>query len=153
MNVTSVTSFNIYFKGKIIDSHAHIGYHNRENNTKEQLDTFVKSLLPNKDTVEKMIVSDLDVLHSAKKEYEGNKMALELFKNNDKYTLLASCSPKDGDVKNIEKLFKEYPNEFKGLKFHPDIQKLPISDKKYKPYMKFAKLHNLPIILMKPTKE
>lgn len=146
MNVTRITGFNIYFKGKIIDSHAHIGYHNRENNTKEQLDTFVKSALPNKDTVEKMIVSDLDVLHSVKGEYEGNKAALELFKNNDKYALLASCSPKDGDVKNIEKLFKEHPNEFKGLKFHPDIQKLPISDKKYEPYMKFASKNNLPCL-------
>lgn len=146
MNVTRVTDFNIYFKGKIIDSHAHIGYHDGKNNTKEQLDTFVKTALPNKDTVDKMIVSDLDVLHSAKGEYEGNKAALELFKNNDKYALLASCSPKDGDVKNIKKLFKEYPNEFKGLKFHPDIQNLVISDKKYEPYMKFASKNNLPCL-------
>lgn len=146
MNVTKIAGLNIYFKGKIIDAHTHIGNHNGEINTKEKLDTFVKSALPNKDTVEKMIVSDLDVLHSAKSEYEGNKAALELFKNNDKYALLASCSPKDGDVKNIEKLFKEYPNEFKGLKFHPDIQNLPISDKKYEPYMKFASKNNLPCL-------
>lgn len=146
MNVTRIAGFNVYFRGKIIDSHAHIGKHNGEVNTKEKLDTFVKSALPNKDTVEKMIVSDLDVLHSKKGEYEGNKAALELFKNNDKYTLLASCSPKDGDVKNIEKLFKEYPNEFKGLKFHPDIQNLVISDKKYEPYMKFASKNNLPCL-------
>lgn len=146
MCVTRVISSDVYFKGKIIDSHAHIGCHNGENNTKEQLDVFVKSALPNKDIVEKMIVSDLDVLHSQKKEYEGNKAALELFKNSDKYALLASCSPKDGDVKNIEKLFKEYPNEFKGLKFHPDIQNLVISDKKYEPYMKFASKNSLPCL-------
>ena len=146
MNVTRVTGFNISFRGKIIDSHAHIGRHEGEINTPKELDIFVKSALPNEDTVEKMIVSDLDVLHSVKGEYEGNKAALELFKNNDRYVLLASCSPKDGDVKNIEKLFKEYPNEFKGLKFHPAIQNLPISDNKYEPYMKFASKNNLPCL-------
>lgn len=144
MNVTRISTIN--FMGKIIDSHAHIGKHNGEINTKEKLDTFVKSSLPNKDTVEKMIVSDLDVLHSVKKEYDGNKSALELFKNNDKYAVLASCNPKDGDVKNIEKLFKDYPNNFVGLKFHSDIQQLDLSNKKYEPYMNFASKNNLPCL-------
>lgn len=144
MKISSVCGIN--FKGKIIDSHAHIGYHEGKYNTKEKLDTFVKSSLPNKDTVEKMIVSDLDILHSQKGEYKGNKAALELFKNNDKYALLASCNPKDGDVKNIEKLFKDYPNDFVGLKFHSDIQQLDLSNKKYEPYMNFASKNNLPCL-------
>ncbi len=146
MNVTRITGFHVYFRGKIIDSHTHIGKHDKEINTKEQLDVFVKSALPNKDTVEKMIVSDLDVLHSVKGEYEGNKAALELFKNNDKYAVLASCNPKEGDVKNIKKLFKDYPNDFVGLKFHSDIQQLDLSNKKYEPYMKFASKNNLPCL-------
>lgn len=136
----------VCFTGKIIDSHAHIGKHDTKTYTKDQLDVFVKSELPNKDTVEKMIVSDLDVLHSAKSEYEGNKAALELFKNNEKYALLASCSPTDGDVKNIKKLFKENHDSFVGLKFHSDIQKLVLSDPKYEPYMKFASKHKLPCL-------
>lgn len=146
MNVTNVKYFNIYFRGKIIDAHAHIGKHDGEINTKEKLDIFVKSALPNKDTVEKMLVSDLDVLHSQKSEYEGNKAALELFKNTDKYALLASCNPKDGDVKNIERLFKDYPNEFVGLKFHSAIQNLDLANKKYEPYMDFATKNNLPCL-------
>lgn len=136
----------VNFTGKIIDAHVHIGKLDGEVNTKEKLDTFVKSNLPNKDTVEKMIVSDLDVLHSKKGEYEGNKAALELFKNNDKYALLASCNPKDGNIKNIKKLFKEFPDEFKGLKFHSAIQNLELSDKKYDTYMKFASKNNLPCL-------
>ncbi len=137
---------SISFMSKIIDSHAHVGRHDGNNYNKNDLDIFVKSTLPNKDTVEKFIVSDLDVLHSSKGEYEGNKAAAELFKNNDKFALLASCSPKDGDVKNIKKLFKENPDTFMGLKFHSDIQQLDLSNKKYELYMEFAAKNNLPCL-------
>lgn len=137
---------SINFLGKIIDSHAHIGNHDGKKYTKAALDVFVKSELPNKDTVEKMIVSDLDVLHGIKNEYDGNKNVSLIFKNDSKYTLLASCNPKNGDVKNIEKLFKENPSGFVGLKFHSDVQKLELSDKKYDPYMKFASKKNLPCL-------
>lgn len=146
MNVTKIASFNVYFRGKIIDSHAHIGKHDGGEYQKSDLDVFVKSALPNNDTIEKMIVSDLDVLHSAKGEYEGNKATLELFKNNDKYALLASCNPKDGDAKNIKKLFKEFPNEFKGLKFHSDMQNLDLANKKYESYMDFASKNKIPCL-------
>lgn len=134
------------FMGKIIDSHAHIGSHDNGNYRKRDLDIFVKSELPNKDTVEKMIVSNLDVLHGIKDEFEGNKAALETFKDSKSYAILASCNPKDGDISKIEKLFKEYPNDFVGLKFHSDIQQLPLSDKKYEPYMKFASDNKLPCL-------
>ena len=144
MNVTRISS--ISFMSKIVDSHAHIGRHDGNNYNKNDLDVFVKSTLPNKDTVEKIIVSDLDVLHSSKGEYEGNKAAAECFKNNNKFALLASCSPKDGDVKNIKKLFKENPDTFMGLKFHSDIQQLALSDKNYEPYMEFAAKNNLPCL-------
>lgn len=134
------------FTGKIIDSHAHIGSHQGNNYSKSDLDVFVKSALPNKDTVEKMFVSDLDVLHSIKNEYEGNKAILEIFKDSSKYELFASTNPKIGNVDNIKKLFKENPDKFIGLKFHPDIQQLELSDKKYEPYMDFAKKKNLPCL-------
>ena len=144
MNVTRASSIN--FMGKIIDSHAHIGKHNKMNYYKSDLDVFVKSELPNNDTVEKIIVSNLDVLHTLQGEYDGNKAALETLKNNDKYSLLAACSPKGGDVKNIKRLFKEYPNAFVGLKFHSDIQQLDLSNKKYEPYMEFAAKNKLPCL-------
>lgn len=144
MRVTSISSVN--FLGKIIDSHTHVGTHDGGIYTKWDLDVFVKSELPNKDTVEKMFVSDLDVLHSVKGEYEGNKAVLEMFKDSSKYELFASCSPKDGDILNIKRLFEENPDKFIGLKFHPDIQELDLSDKKYEPYMKFASGKNLPCL-------
>ena len=147
MNVTKINkSLSINFMGKIIDSHAHIGSHDNRTYTKSDLDVFIKSELPNKDTVEKIFVSDLDILHSLKDEYEGNKAVLETFKNSSKYEIFASCNPKDGNIKNIKKLFKENPDKFIGLKFHSDIQKLDLSDKKYEPYMKFAAKHNLPCL-------
>lgn len=144
MNVTKISSIN--FRGKIIDSHAHIGKHDGTLYTKDQLDVFVKSELPNKDTVEKMIVSSLDVLHSASDEFEGNKRALEIFKEQKKYALLASCNPKDGNINKIKRLFKENPDSFVGLKFHPGIQQLDLSDTKYEPYMRFASKNKLPCL-------
>ena len=144
MNITKISKTN--FMGKIIDSHAHIGKHNRGCYIKSDLDVFVKSELPNKDTVEKMLVSDLDVLHGIKNEYEGNKLALETFKNNEKYSLLASCNPKDGEISNIKKLFKDYPSGFVGLKFHSDIQQLDLDNKKYEPYLEFASKKKLPCL-------
>ena len=144
MNITKISKTN--FMGKIIDSHAHIGKHNRGCYIKSDLDVFVKSELPNNDTVEKMLVSDLDVLHGIKNEFEGNKLALETFKNNEKYSLLASCNPKDGEISNIKKLFKDYPSGFVGLKFHSDIQQLDLDNKKYEPYLEFASKKKLPCL-------
>ena len=136
----------VYFQSKIIDSHAHVGSLGGSAYLKSDLDVFVKSELPNKDNIEKMFVSDIDVLTSSKKEYEGNLALLKLFEKDNKYSLLASCSPKNGDVKNIEKLFNENPNKFLGLKFHSPIQNLALSDEKYKPYMEFAEKNKLPCL-------
>lgn len=74
MNVIKISGLT--FSHKIIDSHAHIGRHDGKTYVKEDLDIFVKSSLPNNDTIEKMIVSDLDFIHSVKGEYEANKTAL-----------------------------------------------------------------------------
>ena len=49
MNVTRISYIN--FTGKIIDSHVHIGKHDGGDYRKNDLDIFVKSQLPNKDTV------------------------------------------------------------------------------------------------------
>lgn len=46
MNVTN--TFNINFKGNIIDSHVHVGTFNGNVYTKDNLDIFVKSNLPTK---------------------------------------------------------------------------------------------------------
>ena len=137
---------SIAFKQRIIDSHAHVGNLDKNCYKKSDLDVFVKAALPNKDTVEKMIVSDLDVLNGLKGELEGNKALLEIFKNNEKYSLLASCNPRNGDIKNIKNLFKENPESFVGLKFHSGVQQLELSNKKYQPYMEFASKNKLPCL-------
>ena len=144
MNVTN--TFNINFKGNIIDSHVHVGTFNGNVYTKDNLDIFVKSNLPNKDNVEKMIVSDLDVLCGLNNEFDGNKTVLNIFKNDKKYALLASCNPQKGNISDIEKLFKKYPNKFVGLKFHSSIQNLNLTSEKYKPYLDFASQNNLPCL-------
>ena len=130
----------------IIDSHAHIGDLNGKTYTKSQLDVFVKTTLPNNDDVEKMYVSNLDVLTSKKSELEGNKELLGKFKNSNKYELFLACSPKDGNVNNIRNLVKENPDKFIGLKFHPTLQNLDLSDSRYIPYLEFANKNKIPCL-------
>lgn len=138
--------YNTNFTGKIIDTHAHVGTLNGKNYKKEDLDVFVKTTLPNNDVVEKMYVSDTDVLTTLKSEYDGNKSLLNLFKGSDKYEVFAACSPQNGSVDNIKRLYEENPDRFIGLKFHPTIQKLSLSDNRYIPYMDFAEKNNIPCL-------
>ena len=144
MIITKITQ--VSFMRKIIDSHAHIGQHEGYKLTKDNLDIFVKEPLPNNDTVNKVIVSDLDILKSLKDEYNGNKDLIKIFEGDENYALMASCSPKTGNSENIKKLFRENKNVFVGLKFHPVFQDLPLDSIKYEPYMKFAEKMNIPCL-------
>ena len=136
----------INFKGKIIDAHAHIGFHDGQYLTKTDLDTFTKTKLPNKDTIEKFIVSDIDVLHGKTNEYEGNKKTLNLLKNDNHYAVVAACNPKTGSIERIKRLFDEFRGMFVGLKIHPEIQELEPSNVSYKPYLDFAETEKLPCL-------
>lgn len=145
MNIRAVSSIN--FGINIIDMHTHIGKHQKGVYTKNDLDVFVRNPLPNDDIVEKMIVSDMDSFKGENiTEYAGNKAALNLLKNDKAYSLLAGCSPKNGNVQEIEKLFTEFPNDFVGLKFHPNDQKLAPAHPQYQPYFAFAQRNNLPCL-------
>ena len=146
MNIVPINNYRLTFMRNIIDSHAHIGDLNGKTYTKSQLDVFVKSKLPNDDVVEKMYVSNLDVLTSKQAEYAGNKQLLEKFKDAGNYELFLACSPKDGNVSNLEKLVKETPNKFIGLKFHPTLQNLDLSDSRYAPYLEFANKKEIPCL-------
>ena len=146
MNVIRISPISLNFRGKIIDAHAHVGFHDNQTLTKNDLDVFVKSELPNKDKVEKILVSDIDVLHGVKDEYSGNKEALKLFENDSRYALFLSCNPQKGSIKDVQKLFKENKGKFIGLKFHPEIQKLEPSDELYAPYLEFANKHKIPCL-------
>lgn len=133
------------FRANLIDVHAHVGKHENITYTKDMLDVFVRQPLPNNDTVERMIVSDTDTFKgTGLNEYEGNKRALQSFNDDKSYSFLASCSPKNGDVKRIEQLMQEFPDGFVGLKFHPNEISLAVSDPKYQPYFEYANRNKIP---------
>lgn len=133
------------FRAKLIDVHAHVGRHIDTTYTKDMLDVFVKQPLPNNDTVETMIVSDTDTFKGiGVNEYDGNKRALQSFNGDKSYAFLASCSPKNGNVSNIQRLLNEFPTSFVGLKFHPNEIQVPVSDTRYQPYFEHANRNKIP---------
>ena len=137
---------SVCFAGKIIDAHTHVGQHEGVNFTKVHLDSFFRHIEPTEE-LEKMIVSDLDVLQNLKGEFKGNEDILKEFASSSRYALVASCSPNTGNVQEIKNLFSKYPNSFVGLKFHPEIQKLELSSPKYNPYFEFATQQQLPCLI------
>ena len=150
MKVNSISNF--VFKGKIIDSHGHIGSWNEGNSLKNynnDIDVLIKNNLENGDTVEKMIISNLDCMSKKSasefisNEVIGNRNLLEFAKNNPKIAPLATCQPGFGDVKNIAKLISENQDKFVGLKFHPEQLQIPVDNIAYEPYLKFAQENKL----------
>ena len=150
---------NISFTGKIIDAHLHSGNWwqngNLYDHTKD-IDLFSKEPLPNGDTVEKVLVSNLDCMvrtnntqepiHFMSDEIEGNIKLAQLAKQNNKLLPLATCQPNFGTVDNIKKLFSDNPNVFYGLKFHPEQLDLPANSALCNPYMEFAQKNDLPCL-------
>ena len=141
------------FNGKIIDSHVHCGkWTNDLFSTNDVLDFFSKKLNRGKDTVDRVIISNLDCIINGKNnspymdELSGNLKLLKKCLNNDKLLLFVVCQPGHEAAKNIEILLKEYPNLIKGLKFHPACLDLPANDVKYIPYMKLAEKYNKPCL-------
>ena len=141
------------FNGKIIDSHVHCGkWTNDLFSTNDVLDFFSKKLNRGKDTVDRVIISNLDCIINGKNnspymdELSGNLKLLKKCLNNDKLLPFVVCQPGHGAAENIEILLKEYPNLIKGLKFHPACLDLPANDVKYIPYMKLAEKYNKPCL-------
>ena len=138
------------FKGRIIDSHTHLGKWYENTYNANDLDVFYKQPLANGDVIEKMIVSNLSCIepNGLLDELQGNKELLEIAKNNPVLAPLAVCQPNvtKGDVTKIEQLLKENPNSFVGLKFHPKRMELPADDASYNAYMKLAEKYKLPCL-------
>lgn len=141
------------FNGKIIDSHVHCGkWTNDLFSTNDVLDFFSKKLNRGKDTVDRVIISNLDCIINGKNnspymdELSGNLKLLKKCLNNDKLLPFVVCQPGHGVAENIEILLKEYPTLIKGLKFHPACLDLPANDVKYIPYMKLAEKYNKPCL-------
>jgi len=154
----------VSFRGKIIDSHLHYGHFKKFDNPNElnmydnnHFDSFFKSPLEvnvngvkQQDNVEKVIVSNLDCLirNGMKNELEGNKALLDFCAKNPLYNPLAVCQPSKtgGNAANINKLLRENPNKFVGLKFHPRDFNLPADNKAYRAYMRLAERFKLPCV-------
>lgn len=124
------------FRTKIIDSHTHIGNFEGKYYDLGHLEPFMNTL-PNGDKVEKMIVSDIDVLLGIGNQKDRTEYLLKHISDTNKYALLASCNVKE-DVNTMRTLIESNKDRFVGLKFHPHLQDLPITDKKYESYFKIA---------------
>ena len=146
MNINPISAFCINFKGRVIDYHAHTGNFMGEQFTKDNLDVFVKSPLSNGDTVEKIVVSNIDPFDGTKDEYASNEELYNEIKDDDKYVFMYGCSPKNTSVENVARFMEEYPDAVRGLKFHPNSQGVPITDECYEPYFAFAEENNLPCL-------
>lgn len=152
MRLNNISS--IKFCSKIIDAHVHVGNWSENGLARDytnDVDVFIKSALDNGDTIETVIVSNLDCMTRKdggfySDETVGNKRLLELAAKNPKIAPLATCQPGYGDVENIRKLVKENPGKFVGLKFHPEQLNIPANDCRYNAYMDFAKEMKLPCL-------
>lgn len=157
MRVTGINS--VTFTGRIIDAHMHNGKWWRESTLYDytpEIDRFTKQPLPNGDTVDKVVVSNLDCMvrvepfgQSPKflsNEVEGNRALLELAKKNSRIVPLATCQPQYGNVENIRTLITQNPKVFAGLKFHPEQLNIPANSEVYNPYMELAQKENLPCL-------
>ena len=149
MRISGINNINkTTFQGKIIDAHMHIGDWQCDHHSSESLDSFIKTPLSNGDTIEKVIVSNLNAMNrnGMLDEISGNIEMLNAAKNNPKIAPLAVCQPKTGSVENIKALFDNKSYKFYGLKFHPDEHEIIASDKLFDPYLKFAEKKQLPCL-------
>lgn len=141
------------FKGKIIDSHVHCGkWTNDLFSTNDVLEFFNRKFNNGKDTIDSVIISNLDCIINNKNKTPymdklgGNLKLLKKCLNNGKLIPFVVCQPGHGAAENIELLLNRYPDLIKGLKFHPACLDLPANDVKYIPYMKLAEKYNKPCL-------
>lgn len=153
MKLSPINSLS--FNARIIDSHVHTGHWDNPSGASYLIkDVFeaTNSILPQGDTVEKVIVSNLDCAKAGENglplldELKGNRNLLNEIKDVKEAFPLAFCDPKNGNVQNIETLFKENEGKFIGLKFHPDSHKIMASDSAFDSYLKFAQNEKIPCL-------
>ena len=145
----------------IIDMHWHEGTWKAENAIYTEKDTFELVGKPieiningntQKDNVKYIFVSNLDCMsfddnnQPLKGEIIGNLEMLDECQKHSQKKPYAVCQVGYGNAQNIEKLIKEHPNSFIGLKFHPMVFKLDANSEQYYPYMKIAEKYNLPCL-------
>ena len=75
------------FKSRIIDMHAHVGNWDNKSFDTNSFDVFLNSKFNKNDSIEKVIVSNLDCINPSimQDEFVGNSDLLALIKNNPKF--------------------------------------------------------------------
>lgn len=154
INNIMINSYNVLnFNGKIIDSHVHCGkWTNDSFSTNDVLEFFNRKFNNGKDTIDRVIISNLDCIIISenkipyKDEVSGNLKLIKKCINNDKLVPFVVCQPGHGSADNIELLLDKYPDLIGGLKFHPACLDLPANDIKYIPYMKLAEKYGKPCL-------
>ena len=160
MRINNMNSLNFKRKIKIIDAHTHdkpfnklglkadsddiLKFLNKPMQSQNTKDTFV---------VTKMFPSSLDCCFMKQPdikpyadEIKGNEAILKTFEGTKVKEFLAVCQPKTGSVDNIRQLFKNNPDKFIGLKFHPEGLELEADSELYDSYLQFAKEKNIPCL-------
>lgn len=142
-------NFNpVNFGARIIDAHGHIGqFYGDDFDSK--VDEFVKQKLDDDDVIEKMVISNVNCMGNSSDmpdEYEGNLVTLKKAESDNHYIPLAVCEVGVGSADEIKRLFKDNPDKFKGLKFHPDCASIMADAPEYLDYLKFAQEEKLPCV-------
>jgi predicted TIM-barrel fold metal-dependent hydrolase len=147
MKVVSVGG--VSFTGNIIDSHVHIGKWGNKSYPVSSIDSFTRQPLENGDTVDKMLVSSLECINDKLvDEYVGNKQLLSDISSNSKLYPIAVAKPDKtcGSSSLLEKLFKDFPNKFIGMKFHPESIGISANSTVYDNYITLADRYSIPCL-------
>lgn len=161
MKITGVKSIMFTAGKQNIDMHWHEGTWKAENAHYTNNDTFNLVGKPvtlnvngkqTKEEIKYVFVSNLDCMtfdennHLIKNEIDGNMEMLNECKIHPQKKPYAVCQAGYGSAENIEKLIRENPNKFVGLKFHPMVFQQDANSAVYEPYMKIAEKYNLPCL-------
>lgn len=151
---------NISFRGKIIDSHAHIGHWSADkadyrasgvnNLIQDTFEINVNGHIEH-DRVESILASSMSCLDMVdgkpyQSELEGNQALIDECNGMPKIKPLAVCQPGYGNSDNIESLLKFNLGRVYGFKFHPMCLGINANDQRYLPYMKLAEKYKLPCV-------
>lgn len=130
----------------IIDAHVHVGSWmvNKKDYgyNEDQLKQIMKDW-----NIDKMCILPIGLkeLFEREKVFEinpNNKSILEICKKDDSFIPIFWVNPfKENEYR------KAIDNSFKGLKYHPDVHLLPISDEKMKPLIETAMEFGVPIFI------
>lgn len=168
-NVQLHNRVNPNFNGKIIDAHTHVGTFTDglfgtcdKFEIRHFQDILSQPISGGADTVEKIIVSNLDCINNKipaleekarqkgiqlkyLNEIDGNRDMLKISQQFPILKPLAVCQPNEtANAKQIRSVIRE--GTFYGLKFHPLHMKLAADDYKYDDYMRVAQENHFPCL-------